>query len=196
MQVLLHRYFNNLKPDNGFYNIGVHPQMDNVLTATLTDEQGRVGIPADRWAMDVYTDKLSAIITSADKYGIYFSYYSIRNINDGNEGSFSLYATWEDLGIHPSAVTKDILKKYRTLFRDHIYKKFFKHVLQLGSKARKVVVRWLHNAGSDNYSTLMWRIDNTHQLIRENGRYHVYSCDRHPVVVNLDIERLTISMFQ
>ncbi|AEV89694.1 hypothetical protein OBP_257 [Pseudomonas phage OBP] len=197
MQVLLHRYFNHLKPDNGFYNIGVHPQMDNVLIVTLTDEQGRVGIPADRWAMDVYTDKLSAIITSADKYGVYFSHYSIRRINDGDEdGSFSLYATWEDLGIHPSAVTKDILNRYRSYLRDYIYTKFFRHILSLGSRSRRIALHWLHDSGDDNYSTVMWRIDSRYKLIREGNLYNVYLCDRHRMVTRIEVERLTANMFQ
>lgn len=196
MQILLHRYFTHLKPDNGFYNIGVHPQVDNVLIMTLTDEQGRVGIPADRWAMDVYTDKLSAIITSADKYGVYFSHYSIRRINNGEEGSFSLYATWEDLGIHPSAVTKDILKKYRSYFRDYIYQKFFKHILSLGSRPRRTILHWLHDSQDDNDGTAMWRIDTRYKLIREGGLYNVYLCDKHRMISSIEIERLTLNMFQ
>ncbi|QBZ70758.1 hypothetical protein pETSU_177 [Edwardsiella phage pEt-SU] len=193
MENLNSREFKKLEPGLGFYNIGVHPHMDNVLTVTLTPSQGRVGIPAERWAGHIYTDKLSCILTSADKYGVYFSYYSIRRINEGEDGSYSLYATLEDLGIHPCAVTKAVLDDYLVLLQKYIYTKFFKHVLSLGSRARRVALRWLHDVQSGDE---MWRIDNRYKLIREGNLYNIYLCDTHRMVTRLEPERLTVNMFQ
>lgn len=193
MENLNSREFKTIKTGVGFYNIGVHPQMDNVLTLTLQPDQGRVGIPAERWAGHVYTDKLSCILTSADKYGVYFSYYSVRRINDGVEGSYSLYATWEDLGIHPSAVTKATLQNYPVLLQNYIFTKFFTHILALGSRARRVALRWLHDVQSGDK---LYRINNCYKLIREGNLYNIYLADRQRMVTRLEIERITSNMFQ
>ncbi len=193
MKNLNSREFMEIQPGVGFYNIGVHPHMDNVLTVTLEPEQGRVGIPADRWAGHIYTDKLSAILTSADKYGVYFSYYSIRRLNDGEEGSYSLYATWEDLGIHPCAVTKAVLKDYPVLLQNYIYTKFFTYILSLGSRSRRVALRWLHDVQSGDK---LWRINNRYSLIREGNLYNIYLCNKHRMVTRLEPERLTANMFK
>lgn len=194
MEMLNSREFKELKPGTGFYNIGVHPHMDNVLTLTLTPEQGRIGIPAERWAGHVYTDKLSCILTSADKYGVYFSYYSVRSVNDGREdGSYSLYATWEDLGIHPSAVTKAILQDYRILLQNYIFTKFFAHILALGSRSRRIALRWLHDVQSGDK---MYRINNCYKLIREGNLYNIYLANKHRMVTRIEVERITMNMFQ
>lgn len=194
MKTLNSREFIKLGPELGFYNIGVHPHMDNVLTLTLEAGVGRVGIPAERWASHVYSDKLSVILTSADKSGVYFSYYSVRRVNDGSaDGSYSLYATWEDLGIHPCAVTKAVLDTYLVLLQKYIYTKFFIHILSLGSRARRMALRWLHDVQSGDE---MWRINSRYKLIREGNLYNIYLCDNHRMVTRLEPERLTVNMFQ
>lgn len=192
MKNLNSREFMVLEPEVGFYNIGVHPHMDNVLTVTLESTPGRVGIPADRLAGHIYSDKLSVILTSADKSGVYFSYYSVRRVNAGVDGSYSLYATWEDLGIHTCAVTKAVLKDYPVLLQNYIYTKFFRHILSLGSRSRRVALRWLHDVQSGDK---MWRIDDRYKLIRQHNQYNVYCWDRFKAT-RVGPEGLTLNMLQ
>lgn len=192
MKNLLSRHFTKLELKDGFYNIGIHPVMNNVLTVTLSDVAGYVSIPANRWAMDIYTDKLSAIVTSADKHGVYFSYYSLSCNSAGEHRTYSLYATWEDLGIHRSAVGKAFLDDYKLLFRDYILSRFFKYILSLGSSARQVALRWIHDVHRGDH---MWSVGKFHKVIRQGELYNVYH-NGHRKAALIEPERLVSRMFQ
>lgn len=194
MKNLNSKEFTKLESADGFYNIGVHPVMDNVLTVTLEKEAGRVGVPGNRWAIDIYTNKLSVIMTSADNNGVYYHFYSMgRQADDeARDKQYSLFATWEELGIHPCAVSKNLLHEYKALMRNLIYKKFFFFILGLGSRARRTALGWLHDI---DRSSRLWNISNHLQIIRQGNKYNVFR-DHKVLFSSIELERLTVGMLQ